>query len=215
LGITIHVEQTTPVIAGGKGGSMQHKVRLLLLVLVLCGLAWSQTASAALVSRKISGVMPAFGDVVVTGPAAPQFSRNSTYMVYVADQRSDATFELFRAPVFTSTLLAGGVAPTDLLTTMGDAGDADAFALDPEGAFVAFIGHWGSDAPRSLYAVQVDGSALLRLSEDLEDDRSVDGFWVAPVGAVVAYGADVETAGQMELYVAYNETKLFLPVVKR
>ena len=114
-----------------------------------------------------------------------------------------------------STPLAGGVAPIDLLTTMGDAGDADAFALDAEGTFVAFIGHWGSDAPRSLYAVQVDGSALRRLSADLEDDRSVDGFWVAPVGAAVAYGADVEVSGRMELYVAYDETKLFLPVVKR
>ena len=114
-----------------------------------------------------------------------------------------------------STPLAGGAAPTDLLTTMGDAGDADAFALDPEGAFVAFIGHWGSDAPRSLYAVQVDGSALLRLSADLEDDRSVDGFWIAPVGAVVGYGADVEVSGRIELYVTYNETKLFLPAITR
>lgn len=187
-----------------------------------------------------------------------RFTPDSSYVLYRADQQTDEYVELFKVPVsggaatvlsgglptgrgvkqfeltpdggtvvflaehiwsyndhLYSTPLAGGVAPIDLLTTMGDAGDADAFALDAEGTFVAFIGHWGSDAPRSLYAVQVDGSALRRLSADLEDDRSVDGFWVAPVGAAVAYGADVEVSGRMELYVAYDETKLFLPVVKR
>ena len=93
---------------------MRRKLWLLQLVVVLTGLMVSQTASAALIVRKISGVMPAFGDVSIDAPAAPHFSRNGTYMVYVADQRVDAMFELFRAPVYSNeprTLLSVGLPP--------------------------------------------------------------------------------------------------------
>ena len=188
-----------------------------------------------------------------------RFSPDNAYVIYRADQQTDDYVELFRAPVGGGaiTLLSGGLptgrgvkqfdftpdgntvvfqgehiwsyddhlysvpidassAPVDLLATMGDAGDADAFAISPDGSYVAFVGFWGSDAQRSLYRVRLDGSGLVRLNGNMPDDgMGVYGFWIDPGGVAVGYGADAEVQGRMELYVAYDESKTYMPFVAR
>ena len=152
----------------------------------------------------LSGVLPPG-----KGVKQFEFTPDGHTVVFQAEHIWSYNDHLYSVPV------DGGVTPIDLLATMGDAGDADSFAISPYGHFVGFLGHWGSDSPRSLYRVQIDGTALVRLSENIEDDRSVDGFWISPTGAVTAYGADAEVQGRTELYAAYDETKAYVPFVAR
>ena len=136
---------------------MRRKLWILQLVVVLTGLMLTQTASAALIVRKISGVMPAFGDVSIAAPAAPQFSRNGTYMVYVADQRVDAMFELFRAPVYTNE-------PRTLLSVGLPWRQVEAFTMASNRQELVYLVDTGpGSGDRTLYRVAVSGPPSVQL----------------------------------------------------
>ena len=91
-------------------GTMRRKLWLLQLVVVLTALMLTQTASAARIVRKISGVMPAFGDVSIDAPT--RRSSHATARTWSTSRTSESTrCSSFSAPVYTNeprTLLTLG-----------------------------------------------------------------------------------------------------------
>ena len=77
-----------------------RRAGLTALWLGLLLIATASLVSAVQINRKISGVMPAFGDAEYS-----EISPDGQYVVYIADRESDDVYELYSVP------LVGGSTP--------------------------------------------------------------------------------------------------------
>jgi Tol biopolymer transport system component len=113
----------------------------------MLSLALTQMASAALVNLKLSGAMPANGDVGRAG-----ISPDGWRVVYVADQQTDETFELYSVPMGGGEVTRLDLAPTP------DQGVQE-YWFSPDGRLVVYSADQERDEVFELF-VSFDGSAV-------------------------------------------------------
>jgi Tol biopolymer transport system component len=159
-------------------------------------------------SVRIDGPLVAGGSVR-TYELTPDGSR----AVYLADQLQDEVLELFSVPTdgsapavrVSGALVAGGDVYQDLHGFV-----PRSFALTPDGARVVYLADQEEDERFELFSAPVDGSAapvklngVLVAGGDVRTDAGAAPlFALTPDGTRVAYLADQETDGHVELFVA-------------
>jgi hypothetical protein len=97
-------------------------------------------------------------------------------------------------------------------------GDVVDFLLSPDGQYVLYRADQDTDNVSELYSVPSAGpaSAGVKLNGVLVADGDVhSGFQVSPDSGRVVYMADQQTDEVRELYVAYDDYALYLPLAVR
>ena len=122
-----------------------------------------------------------------------EFSLDSLYIFYIADQEVDNRAELFRVPV------GGGqsVKYSDLLVAGGNVPD---FRLDPKGQRILYLADQTTNEVYELWSIGINGSLLYRLNGPLTAGGNVGIYEIDPASNRVVYSADQETNGKYELY---------------
>lgn len=150
------------------------------------------TASADLVNRKISGTMPAFGEV-----SDVEISPDGQTVVYIADQEVDEKFELYSVP------LDGSSPPVKLNGPLVSGGSIFFdFKISPDSSRVVFRADYQTNDVVELGSAPIDGSAApVKLNGPLVSGGDVIGlFQISPDSSRVAYTADQETDEMDELF---------------
>jgi len=205
-GSALAVSLAGPMIAGGKIGSFQLSPDGGRVLFVAdretdeVHELYSVPADGSAAPVKLSGAMVAGGDVGVY-PYLPSawFGAGGT-VVYLADQRRDGVFELFRVP------LDGSQAPVPLSGSWPDFADVRAAQLTPDGTRVVFVADALEDETFELFRVPVDGSSgPARLHAALVAGGDVGGsegkaFTLTPDGEIVLYLADQRVDERSELF---------------
>jgi len=118
-----------------------------------------------------------------------EISADSRRVVYIADQDSNAVWELYSVPI-------GGGAPVKLNAAL--CADCDVrfysgFQISADGNRVVYLADQDTDGVYELYSVPIDGSAApVKLSGVLDDYSSVDRFEISADGSRVVYIVDLE-----------------------
>jgi Tol biopolymer transport system component len=164
----------------------------LVLVLIATGSLANAAPAAQLTApspRKLSGTMPAFGDV--SGPA--HISPDGLYAVYRADQETDGVLDLW------SVRLDGSQPPVKLngLLPAGKFVRSD-FAITPLGR-VVYAAEQDVAGRYDLYSVPLSGGTLTRLSDPAVIGDDVNTFLITPDGTRVVFNATGLT-GRNQLY---------------
>ncbi len=119
----------------------------LLTIGLITAMLWAALPLQAATNVKLSGVMPALGDV-----SGFQISRDGRYAVYLADQDTDGVPELY------SVLLGGG--PPVRLNPIFPFGRAVAsFQISPDSRRVVYLADQDTDNVVELYSVPIGGPA--------------------------------------------------------
>ena len=156
------------------------------LIALLCACAFSVAIAAPPV--QLSGAMVSGGDVGLIA-----INSTSTRVVFIADRETDATNELYSAPI-------GGGAVTKLSGTMVAGGDVTVFKISPNGQWVAFVADRVIDNKVELWLAPIDGSAApASLSGTLGASVIADFQW-APNSGRVVFVVDGTTPGLFEMY---------------
>ena len=162
------------------------------LAAALLLLALTTTASAALVNQKISGTMPAFGDIEII--PFLQISPDGQTVVYVADQETDEAFELWRVPI------DGSSPPLRLSGLLPSGTKIDEFAISPDSSRVVYLAEQDTLGILELYSVPLTGGAATKLNGPLVSGGNVSSFQISPDSSRVVYQADQQTENVRELY---------------
>lgn len=146
--------------------------------------------------------------------AGLRLTPDGTRLVLVADLENDEVFELWSASLaferveplrrLSAKPVPGGDVGRAVLPSVGG-GRQPQFALDPAGRRVVYRADQELDEVQELFSVPLDGRAPpVRLNAPLGPGQGVAlfGFRIAPDGAHVAYVADQETPGVLELFAA-------------
>ena len=160
---------------------------------------------------KLNGLLPAGGNVDYSGFA---ISPDSARVVYSADQQTDEVYELFSVPI-------GGGPVTKLNGPLTAGGGAYRPAISPDSTRVVYIADQQVNDVWELFSVPIAGGTVTRLSGPMtaEGDVLGDSPAISPDSHRVAYIADQETVGTLELFVTFDDTILhppiFIPLVRR
>ncbi len=147
-------------------------------------------ALASAQSIRLNGPLaqPGSGDVTES-----RVSPDGAWVVYLADQELDETYDLFSVPS------AGGAEPIRLNPTPVVGRSVARFEVAAAGGRVVFL----ANLERGLYSVPLDGSAAaLELFPPLAPDRRIVEFHIDPRGSRVVYTADQDQDEVYELYSA-------------
>ncbi len=146
-------------------------------------------------ARRISGDPVTGGDVGLSA-----LSPDGAWVVYRADQNVDEQFELFAVPA------DGSASAHPLVPPMVAAGDVVDFQIDAASERVVYRANALDATKVELFSVPITGppSAAARLNADLPANPSgVDSYRLLDDAArSVAYVADQQAAGRMELWAA-------------
>jgi Tol biopolymer transport system component len=168
---------------------MFRRIRpITLAVLLLCLLLPATPGAAA--PRKLNGPL-APGGGVSTLAVSPAGDR----VVYLANQLSAATVELFSAP-----LNAGE--PVRLNAPLVFDGNVTAFAISPDSAQVVYLADQNAVGRFELFVVPIDGGPPLRLNSTLVAGGRVHSFQISPDGRTVIYRAEQNALGRVDLFSA-------------
>lgn len=182
-------------------GQNYRRLGLAMLLMLLL----PRSVSAELVSRKISGPMPAFGDV--SSMPSFQISPDGQTVVYVADPQTDEAFELYSVP------LAGGGTPVRLSGLLPSGTSIGSFAIAPDSSRVVYTAAQDTAGVREVYSVPLAGAAANKLNGTLVSGGGVFSFQFSPDSSRVVYRADQQTDEAFELFVSYDESKIHLPLI--
>jgi Tol biopolymer transport system component len=158
---------------------------------------YSAPADGSAPPTELSGPLVVGGDVRTDSFYGSPFhlSLDGAWVLYVADQDVDESFELYRAPVL------GGSSPVKLSGTLvpgGTVGGAyenngyvhQSLLLSPDGQWVVYMADAAIDQTTELYAVPLDGSAApVQLSAPLPAGGDVYDFRIDPTSSRVLYRA--------------------------
>ena len=129
----------------------------------------------------LSGPMVEGGDVVtpIDEPTTNvQVAAGSTRVVYVADQLTDGTDELFSVPANGSTL------PVRINAPLVTGGDVESFRITPDGTRVVYRADQTVDDVFELFVVPIDGSAP---PAPIDESSAGFAFFLSPAGDRVVY----------------------------
>jgi hypothetical protein len=145
-------------------------------------------------AERLNSDLPFDGDVT-----SFQFSPNSLWVVYTADQNVDEKLELFAVP-------ADASAPAHQLdAAMIAAGDVSSFVIDERSQYVTYLADALVDGRLELFSAPLAGppASAVRLNANLPAGGGVSGAapWGDPANLVL-YAADQQVQGQMELWAA-------------
>jgi Tol biopolymer transport system component len=144
----------------------------------------------AISNIKLSGTMPAFGDVTRF-----QISLNGRYAVYLADQNTDEVDELY------SVLLDGGT-PIRLNSPLPTGMEVFRFEISPDSRRVVYQAQQGIQGVSEFYSVPIGGPAAsgIKLNPILMAGGGIGTFQISPDSNRVVYRASQDTPYVQELY---------------
>ena len=140
---------------------------------------------------KLSGMMPAFGDVVDF-----QTEPNGRYAIYHANQNTAGAVELYSTP------LDGQITPTRLNGLLPSNSSVGKATISTSGLWVVYIAPQDTSGVNELYAVPITGpaSAGIKLNDALPTNQSVIDFQISADNSTVVYLADQDSDDVFELY---------------
>jgi Tol biopolymer transport system component len=155
----------------------------------LLGFLLSATPLPAAPNVKLSGIMPAFGDVTDF-----RISPDGRFAVYQADQDTDGVFEIY-------SVLLGGGSPVRLSSLLVTGRSIDYFVISPDSSRVVFRADQDIQGVRELYSVPIGGpaTAWTKLNVPLPPGGRAFGD-ISPDSRRVVYTADHQAAGVFELF---------------
>jgi Tol biopolymer transport system component len=131
------------------------------LLLLLFGLLWSTTASAALENIKLNAPLTLDGNVSFFA-----ISPDSSRVVYIADQDTDEVFELYSVPL-------GGGTVTKLNAPFTTDGEVFAFLISPDSSRVIYLADQDSDTVNELYSVPLGGGTVTNIKDQLKTNGDI------------------------------------------
>ncbi len=149
----------------------------------------SACPSIASTNLKLSGAMPAYGDVTDF-----LISPNGRVAVYQADQDSDGVFELYG-------VLLGGGSPVRLSSLLVTGKSVSNFEISPDSSRVVFRANQDTQSVIELYSVPIGGpaTAVTKLNVPLPLGGRAYGN-ISPDSRRVIYTADHQATGVFELF---------------
>jgi Tol biopolymer transport system component len=155
----------------------------------LLGFLFLATPLPAASNVKLSGVMPAFGDVTDF-----RISPDGRYAVYKADQDTDGVFELY-------SVLLGGGSPVRLSSLLVTGRSVANFAISPDSSRVVFRADQDTQGVVELYSIPIAGPAAAgtKLNVPLPPGGQAYGQ-ISPDSSRVIYTADHQAPGVYELF---------------
>jgi len=163
----------------------------LLYAAVLFGLIIQiETYTANAGSTKLNGPLQAMGDVVQA-----RFSPDEKYIVYLADQVNDESYELYSVPT------TGGTA-VRLNKDLPNGVDIFSFQISPDSQRVVYKAEQNAVGVSELFSVPITGpsTAGVQLNETPVQFGNVLTFQISPNSDYVIYQGDLERASFSELY---------------
>jgi Tol biopolymer transport system component len=163
----------------------------LLTIALITAMLWAPLPLQAATNIKLSGAMPAFGDV-----SSFQISRDGRYAVYLADQDTDEVPELY-------SVLLGGGPPVRLNPILPPGRAVASFQISPDSRRVVYRADQDSVNVVELYSVPIGGlAASIKLNGTLGINDDVIDFQISPDSSRVVFLADHDTIffNVVELY---------------
>lgn len=150
--------------------------------------AVTYTANAG--STKLNGPLQSMGNVVQAW-----FSPDENYIVYIADQVNDESFELYSVPV------TGGT-PVRLNKDLPNGVDIFSFLISPDSQRVVYKAEQNTAGVTELFSVPIMGpsTAGVQLNETPVQFGNVSTFRISPDSDYVIYQGDLERVNFDELY---------------
>ena len=177
---------------------INRTVRSVLPVVLVFGLAVAgvqpHPASATQIVSKLTGVMPAFGDVDIGDGSRPAISADGQFVVYVADQATDGANELWSVPV------DGETPPLRLSGLLPSGTGIERFVIASDSRSVVYSAAQDSAGVSELYTVPIAGGAITKLNGPLVTNGDVENFEVSPDSNRVVYQADQITDRRREIF---------------
>ena len=165
--------------------------RLLILIGLFCCLTLiTPDTSMALVNQKISGEMPAFGDVDPNSTVW-EISPNGQTVVYIADQQFDGVMELYSTPI-------NGSSPPVKISSSADVIN---FEISSDSQRVVY--RTSSASGQDIYSTPIDQNANVQLNKQPILSNGGDNllsFKIGPDNSNVLFVADHEITGVFELF---------------
>ena len=170
--------------------TQSFKFQALLTIGLISILLWVALPLQAATNVKLSGVMPALGDV-----SDFQISRDGRYAVYRADQDTDGVHELY-------SVLLGGGPPVRLNPILPFGRSVASFQISPDSRRVVYLADQDTDNTVELYSVPIVGpaSAGIKLNGILVALGNVSSFSFSPDSSRVVYRADQQNDEVFEIY---------------
>lgn len=170
---------------------MLRLLRRFLIASLLIAAIFSLT-SCNFVLRKISGTLPANGDV--SDSLTFNLSPNGLYVIYIADPNTDDKFELF------ITAIHGLSNPRRLTPATSLAPTINQFDFTPDSTHVVYKAAQDDASKIELFSVPVLGGTPVKLNAPLAGPQIYQ-FVIHPDWPYrVIYSADQDTLNQTELY---------------
>ncbi len=168
-----------------------YKIFGLLCAAILFGLstlAVSYMVNAG--STKLNGPLQPMGNVVQA-----RFSPDENYIVYIADQVNDDSFELYSVPI------TGGT-PVRLNKDLPSGVDIFSFIISPDSQRVVYKAEQNAIGVTELFSVPITGpsTAGVQLNEAPVQFGNVSTFRISPQSDYVIYQGDLENDDFDELY---------------
>jgi hypothetical protein len=136
---------------------------------------------------KYNAAMPAGSDV-----ASFAVSPNGAWVIYLADQDTPGTQELYRAPI------AGG--PTVKLNgTLVSGGAVSSFAISPDSQTVVYRASQDEAAKIELYAAPIGGGPVTKLNSFFAPGGNVEDFRISPNSGRVVFRLDAQGDDALDL----------------
>ncbi|MDR4504219.1 MAG: hypothetical protein MRK01_05405 [Candidatus Scalindua sp.] len=175
---------------------MKAKLTRLLMIagilLLMFGLYSTHKQARAASPIKLNGSLVNGGDVYWDF----EISRDSSRVVYLADQDRLDVYELYSVP------LDGSTSPIKLNGSLVNGGDVYDFEISPDSSWVVYRGHQDTVDVYELYSVPLDGSASpIKLNGSLVNGGDV--YWdfeISRDSNRVVYRGDQDTDNVSELY---------------
>ena len=143
-----------------------------------------------------------------------KFSPDGRYIVYLADQETDGLMELYSRSVqdWSITKLSQMSAPMPVLAESVEM----TYYINPNSQGVVYIAT-STLAGTNLYRVPINGTGdqRTRLNGPKVTGGNVGSFLILPDSNHVVYIGDLETDEKYELYVAFDEYNVYLPLTMR
>jgi len=187
---------------------MQHFMRILRIIISTChcrgfyrlGLimvfilasASGRHVLATQINYKISGSMPAYGNV----KSNPSFilSPDGMYVLYLADPETDEAYYLYRGSV------DGSSQPLRLSQLVPPDRSIINFDISPDSKHVIYRGDQDTVGVTELYSVSINSGVIIKLNDTLVASGDAGYFYISPDSSRVVYRADQDTDTMDELY---------------
>jgi hypothetical protein len=150
-------------------------LRAFALLLILGSI--SQDGLAALINRKLSGVLPDTSNVLSIWAVSP----DGEYAAFISDKLVDGKFELY-------SVRLGGGGPTRISGTLADTLDVMDLIITPDNQRVMYATRMSSEVePTGLWSVPIGGGTPVPLGPTMEAGDYFDSFIASPDSQYAVY----------------------------